>query len=571
MEAENQKVDNSNFENLVSSLSDSERKDMLTKMTVPKDEEFLDEQKKYNNENSANFNLNIKFEQESLLKKIILWLKSFFTNTSIEEVYNLDLVKHIARDLEFDCPNVLDYRKKILKSFFYEKLLELKNIQTFLKPFVELASKDEGKFLYELANIIMPDYQDYIKKECDPFQFPDEDSLSLETRTALLKKLDNYLSNIPSENKSSMYSCARFFEWLKNFVRLPIQEFISKFQDSENGKICNISELSSDFASFVKVMSFECVFNEEFFYALFYNFQNNAENFSNASSLNINDFLNKIDSQISLLQSFEQSVEIENLAKVVFQNALYVPESLGGFETWLIKFKSYWKSVFDKRWTQRNFEHKKQIILKKMRLFFSIKNFQQVPYRPWVKLQVVRNFKYDLSAGFLYYFFTSEYPKYKNLLKILTFEADFSIKENRQELTDVLSDISSLKEDLEILIKQFSDSGEYGQTLNEYANENPIKKNHLNSIDLILNESAKNFEVIESKFVKDVYTLQMIMNAGSGDIESSAYGVISNYNKIQGLSNSRFQIEYENCRDAFKYAREILSELQVLENSSSDF
>lgn len=571
MEEENQKVDNSNFENLVSSLSDSERQDMLTKMNSTKDEQFSEKEKKYNNEKSENFNLTIKFDQESLFKKIILWLKSFFTNTSLEEVYNLDLVKHIARDLEFDCPDVLDYKKKILKSFFYEKLLELKNIQNFLKPFVEVASQDEGKFLYELATIVMPDYQDYIKKECDPFQFPEEDSLSLETRTSLLKKLDSYLSNIPSENKSSMYSCARLFEWLKNFVRLPLQDFISKFQDSENGKFCNISELSGDFAIFVKVMSFECVFNEEFFYALFYNFQNNASNFSNASSLNLNDFLNKIDSQISLLQSFDQAIEIEKLAKVVFQNAFYVPESLGGFEAWLKKFKSYWKTVFDKRWAQRNFEHKKQIILKKMRLFFSVKNFQQLPFRPWVKLQVVRNFKYDLSAGFLYYFFSTEYPKHKNLLKTLTLEADFSVKENRQELTDVLSDISTLKEDTEILVKQFSDSGEYGQTFNEYASENPIKKNHLNSIDLILDEAAKNFETIESKFVKDVYTLQMIMNAGSGDIESSSYGVISNYNKIMGISNSRFQVDYENCRDAFKYAREILSELQVLENSSSDF
>lgn len=34
--------------------------------------------------------------------------------------------------------------------------------------------------------------------------------------------------------------------------------------------------------------------------------------------------------------------------------------------------------------------------------------------------------------------------------------------------------------------------------------------------------------------------------------KSSAYGVISNYTKIMGLSNSRFQVDYENCRDAFK-------------------
>lgn len=53
--------------------------------------------------------------------------------------------------------------------------------------------------------------------------------------------------------------------------------------------------------------------------------------------------------------------------------------------------------------------------------------------------------------------------------------------------------------------------------------------------------------------------------------KSSAYGVISNYTKIMGLSNSRFQVDYENCRDAFKSASEILSELQILENSADDF
>lgn len=570
MAQKNQKVDNSNFENLVSSLSDSERKDMLTKMNSAQNEQVSDEQKKYNY-NSESFNLSIKFSQESFLKRLILWIKSFFTSTSIEEVYNLDLVKNIAKELEFDCPNVLDYHKKVLKSFFYEKLQELQNFQSFLKSFVEFASNDEGKFLFELAATIMPDFQDHIKKECDPFQFPEEETLTGETRLALLKKLDTYLSNIPPENKTAMYSCARLFEWLKNFIKLPIKDFSSKFQDSEKGKICNLNQVSNDFSVFAKVMSFECVFNQEFFYALFYNFQNNAENFSNVSNLNINDFLNKIDSQISLLQSFGKSVDIKNLSKVVFQNVLYVPESLGGFESWLKKFKSYWKVVFDKRWSQRNFGYKKQLILKKMQLFFSIKKFQQLPYRPWIKLQVVRNYKYELSAGFLHYFFSTEYPKHQNLLKTLTLEANFSIKENRQELTDILNDISLLKESTENLANQFSDSGEYGQAFNEYANENPIKQNHLNSIDSILRDSAKIFESIESNFVKDVYRLQLLMNAGSGDIESSAYGVISNYNKIMGLSNSRFKVDYENCRDAFKYASEILSELQILENSADDF
>ncbi len=568
MESE-EKPDNSNFENMAQRLSEDERHLMLEKMSSGKESQAFEDEngEKLNYYGDDEISLSAYIRQDNFFRKFILWLKSLIYSKSIEEVYNQDLIKKIAREIEREVPGLINYRQKIFCNLFYEKLSETAKFQSYLKKYIDKACENEGEFFIEFGSLIMGDFQEEIKKLCDPFQFPEEQSVGTEVRASLLKKMDTHLSEISSESKSLMYSGARFFEWLKNFNKIPFSDFLKKFTDGTYGKECPFALLKDDFNFFVKIMSFDLEINEEVFYALFYNYQNSSDEKNFEESENLNSFLKNTATYSELLFSFMRSVKIEDLGKLVFENALYSAEKFGGFEAWFKKYKAYWKVLFDRRWNERNYEHKKTLVLKKIDLDFGQKKFPVFPNRPWKKLLVNIEFKYDLTAGFLYYFFKEEFPKHKKVLRILTLEANFSVKENRNEFTEHLNEISEISDDIQILAEEFSDSGEVYETFAQCMNENLLKKNHLDSINLILDETCSNIESIMEKFSKSSYSLCLLMNAFCGELESSAYGRILNFNQIRGMENAGFRSDFDKCRNAFKYASEIASELQNLENS----
>ena len=123
------------FENLVSHMTQGERAQLLSKMRpLEGDSEKSDFESKKNSELEGDgVRLDEKLRGESIIYRFILWLRSVFSSTSSEEIYNADRVMSLYRRLNHEFPGLLDFRDKLLLGVFYEKLVELKKAADFFQ------------------------------------------------------------------------------------------------------------------------------------------------------------------------------------------------------------------------------------------------------------------------------------------------------------------------------------------------------------------------------------------------------------------------------------------------------
>ncbi|MDE5776198.1 MAG: DUF5312 domain-containing protein, partial [Treponemataceae bacterium] len=134
------------FDNLVSQMTPNERAQLLSKMRpLEGDSEKNDFESKKNSElDGEGVRLEERLRGESIIYRFILWLRSVFSSTSSEEIYNTDRVMSLYRRLNHEFPGLLDFRDKLLLGVFYEKLVELKKAADFFKPYLNEINLNPG-------------------------------------------------------------------------------------------------------------------------------------------------------------------------------------------------------------------------------------------------------------------------------------------------------------------------------------------------------------------------------------------------------------------------------------------
>ncbi|MBO7639184.1 MAG: hypothetical protein J6S91_09435, partial [Treponema sp.] len=129
----------SNLDRLAQGISDSERKDLLNKVkgtSVPEAEiPGLTQKKKQDIilEEEKRQEFAFKLRREPFYRRFWIWLRSVFSEESIEEIYNESLISELAHDVERHYPDLILYRRKVLYNSFYEKLLLLAKAAEFYR------------------------------------------------------------------------------------------------------------------------------------------------------------------------------------------------------------------------------------------------------------------------------------------------------------------------------------------------------------------------------------------------------------------------------------------------------
>lgn len=166
-------MERNSFDALVSGLSETERLTMLEKMKSTGEETVP-----LSFEDGSDLEAKIPFAEqiknESIFFRFFLWLKSIFANTSMQVLYNEHKILQIAHSVEKNCPNLIDSKRNMLLSSFYDKLTELKLSADFFKPYILIAESDENSFLVFLGSLVMSEVEEQMNEEVDPYSLPME-------------------------------------------------------------------------------------------------------------------------------------------------------------------------------------------------------------------------------------------------------------------------------------------------------------------------------------------------------------------------------------------------------------
>ncbi len=565
-------MENNSFDRLVSGLSEGERKEMLEKMKASGGvNESLTYDDKFENDEQIPFSEQIK--NESIFFRIYLWIKSLISNTSIQALYNERKISLIARYIDKISPNLLDNKRAVLQSAFYEKLSELKLSADFFRPYITNMEGDENSFLVFLGSLVITDIEKQMDAEVDPYSIPLSNGARPDQRIALLRKMDEIINNIPTTDRNAMYAAVRAVEWLRQFSKLPFQRFLNLFSAVvESNYSCSFNVLENEISLFAKILCNGMIIPDEVFEALYlFSRRNTSEKTLDGIdevSDKASDFMEKAKAQIALMKMFITTVPMRSVGKVVYADSTWTPENFTGGEDWYQKYKANWKRLFDKKWQAWSHDCKKEALRIDLKNNFSLEQFPLLPERPWANLWAGLTFRYELTAGFLNWYIKEKFPEYELTLKTIMLEGDFIQKENRAEYNDSFNKLIQLSIDLRALNEGLSSGGEYGLIFNKLMNERLRSLQAYSKIETIIRSVESDVRSMLSIFGEACRILELCFSGIFLEKTDSRYDSLSNFNRIQGKDNEKFKENLLAARASIFNASAMIRNLEPIDTPS---
>jgi len=551
------------FDSLVSGISGEERKALLEKL-----------QKTANNvetqtleaplpaDEKGGMSLTVELKQESFLYRFWVWIRSLFSGMSSAETYNADKVSGIASDISRTYTGLIDYPHAYLLTPFYEKLKELKICADFFRPYIGKIEEDPGAFYVFLGVFLAQEITNQMNEEADPFIYPVTPEVTKEYRSALLRKMDEILKNIPAESKQAMYRAVCSIEWLRQFTRLPFDRFLDLFTNLlENTYVCTFDNAESVVDAFTKVLSAGKGISGEELEALY--LFSNPGNDPEA----LDTFLGKAETQLSVMHIFITTVPMRLIARVIYNDCRWAPELFGGAEDWFVKYKEQWKKVFDRRWnswTQACKKEEQRIALKNK---FGLESFPMLPYRPWSQMWGGMIFHFELTGGFLYWFFTNQYAEVLKVLKSLLLEGLFMYNENKEELSTAMNDFSRIEFELKQFTKRLAPNGETGVIFDKLASEHLRTLQGQNKIDSMILAAENEVKNFETQFCAACRTFLQILKGIFSENNDKRYGPLKNLQTARSSNGRNLYDELQSLKAKLADTLDMIGQIEVIDAS----
>lgn len=559
------------FERLVSLISEDERKALLEKMRPLEgdpDSRSL-ESVKDPAMNADEIVLEENLKQESLLYRLILWLRSILTSTAAEQLYNDDKIMALFRKLNREYPGLLDYKGALLLGIFYEKLLELKKAADFFRPYLDAIYENIGAFYVFLGSIVVPEVTQRMNEDVDPSRLPLDREVTVELRSSYLRKMDDVIKEIPPHRRSFLYQCAASVDWLYQFTRLPFERFIGAFSNGiSDSQVARFETVTGELNAFAKVLCNGKTLPAEAFESV-YLFS--AKKIVPASSEAKDDdsrakeFMDKATSFMTIIHMFINSVPLRYVNKVVYNNIQWRPDQLSGGEDWFARYKEHWKKLFDEQWASWLKEKKKAGLNKHLQESFGIDKVPLLPDRPWADIWGGVTFHFENTAGFLNWFVSKKQDEVLEPLEILLLEGQFVNKENRAEFANTLNELSQISSSVYNLSEDLAKTGQTGMIFEKLASEHLRSLAAQSKIDTIIIEKEAFVKASKNAFCNCSRSILNILNGIFAEKKDTRYDGIQNLASIQGGQNANFRASLMQSQKVFAAALDVLKELEQID------
>ena len=559
-------VKRDSFERLAAGLSESEKQDILSRMQSASQEtaplQPVDERLEDNPEP-----IEQKIKNESLLLRIYIFIKAILTNTTKEVIYNEHKLSEISRYINRNFPGFINAKNGLLLTPFYERLYELKNCADFFKPYFVSDEANEGSFYVFLSTLIMPEVNEDIRTNADPYSNPVTAIIRPDTRTTLLRKLEDIFENIPAQDKAKMYEAAKASEWFRQFIRLPFARFIMQFTSTGNEYICPFSQIENEIEKFVSVLCGTLAIPDEFLEALYLFAIRSSKLLTEDAGRDAGEFLVKAHSNLAVLQLFMTSIPIRSIGCLVHGKSQWRAQIFSGGEDWFVKYKNTWKKIFEQKWQAWESDCKREALLSTLKAAFDIDSFPKFPERPWENIWGGISFAYESTLGFLNWFMKEKFPACEFDLKALLIQGTFNKKENHAQLSDGFNAMIQISISFQELTRRLSPRGEAGSTLIRLQDEHKRTLQAQAKVDQLMTSLENDVATLIHRFGDAARSLTQVLNGIL--TKDNRFDTISNLSKLRDQKNEPFVRKVEESKNLFEHALNFVTELEILDKQKS--
>jgi hypothetical protein len=557
------------FDRLVAGISNDERVILFEKLNSTIDPESQSLQVEENSAAEQPTDIVLRLQSESVFVRIWMFIKALFTSNDIEVVYNRHVLKNNGKKIAFDNPEMYNAKYRLLLSGFYEQLKALKEVSNFFKPSIALYEDGQGPFFVFLGSLIVPELAERMEKEVSPYSLSFSREVTSETRTSLVRKMEEMLTGMPSSQRAVLYASIQSLDWLAQFVRLPFDRFLSRFTELPNGTLnCSLELIQSELAQFAKILCNGKRISTEVLEALFLfsaqKKQNEGEKID--ITLEASTYLNDAIGQIGRIKTFIKTVPLRSISMIAFDSCLWTPELPEGVEDWFLKYKAQWKKIFDQKWEDWLKDKKKEQTKERIKRLFHVAELPLVPNRPWSEVWNGILCSREYSLGFLYAFFEQLYPSYSAIMKIVLVDGEFSQRDLRVEFTDIYNEFNHLSETILSLNDKLSPKGIYGESFLRIIRESirTIQgQNKINSLMLSIESEAN---LLVSKFCDNCRSMLMLMAGFLAQSKESRYSTLSNITTLSGVKDGSLREQLNDVKIGLELAFDLIKEIETIED-----
>ncbi|MCQ2593394.1 MAG: DUF5312 domain-containing protein [Treponema sp.] len=559
----------SSFDKLVAGLSSDDRRAMLERINQ-KIENPVQLSQAGQNTQEPQLTLQKKLQQESVLYRLLLWIRSVFTKQNYQKLYCDDVLLATAKKINRNHPGLINYNINSFDYLFHERLQHLKEASDFFKPYFNFIEDNISDFHVFLSSFVAPQLSDKINEEADPFITPFDRDANNELRLSFLKKLDEILNNMQPQTRESIYLGVSAANWLRNFTMLPYLHFLSGFTNVTGDVFsCPYKAAMVDYNMLASVFDQIIPIPSEVLQAIFL--------FSQKKSLSdsvlekdvekqISEFMQKAEIHLEEIKSFIETVPIRNLGRIVNNNYDWVPDPMGGVEAWFPGFRMQWKKILDIRWAEWVKEQKKQNLGIAFKNDFGLSDFPVLEQRPWLKLWTIINFGCELSAGFLGWIATDCFDDMMALLLGVITEGIFFKSENRSEFSDALDNFNLSMTRTRNLIQKLSPEGEFGKIFQDFSTARIHTFQVQKQIDSMMKQTESEFKENLLLFCKSARAIDAVFHGIFDEEKDGIHEGLQNLNSIKGRNNRKFLDDLIDVRKKLIRAVFYLAEMETIDN-----
>ena len=565
-----QKDNKDAFDKLIAGLSADERREMLNRINAnaPQTVQFVDVD---DNIKDIPGNLKLRLNNESVIYKFLLWVRSVFSKRPSEKIYNDDLLMRIAKKVNKEHPGLVNHHAAVLDSVFYERLRTLKEAADFFKPYFSFVDAAQGEFYVFLSSFVVPELSDRINRNADPFTLPFSRNPTPDVKTELLRKLDDLLNGIEPQSRSKLYYSISALNWLKQYTRLPFIHFSSQFTNIAGANYtCPYGNAVNDYDVFGSLFAHVTPISSESLEAL-YLFSQKKDLTSNAQSKDIEravkEFMAVANSHLATIQMFITGVPVIKVGKLVNLDYDWEPGNTGGAEAWFPSFRSHWRKILEVRWNDWLRERKKNLLSASLKNDFGLTSFPTMLYAPWKKLWSDVSFAYELTGGFISWFAMEKYDEIINTMNDVMLEGIFLRSENRQEYSEGMNNFVNANKKMQELIEKLSPSGAFGLAFEEIATSKIRTLQVQNQIDSMMSSTETDVADIYKKFVQGAKQIDDVYKGFFEDIKDGVHESLQNWTSIKGHQNREWRDRLRNIFIMLKRVIFYLSELEPIDQA----
>ena len=560
------------FDKLVADLSMDDRATMLeniNKNTAPAIQ-FVENEEKLP-ENSMT--LHLRYKQESLFYRIILWFRGLIYKKDSEKIYNEDVLASLARRVNRDHPGIVNHRIQVLDSLFYEHLKALKEAADFFKPYFSFINDNPGDFYVFLSSFIAPGLQEKVNASADPFTLGFETDPTNDVKNRLLRALDEILNNMGGSDKANLYAAVSSVNWLRQFSKLPFMHFASQFTNiAGNAFTCPYNNAQPDYDIFSAVFTNIYTVQNEVLESM-YLFSQRKEITKNAQEKDIEraikEFLVQANHHLASIQMFISSVPIYKVGKIINGNYDWTPGNISGAEAWFPAFRAQWRKIIEIRWNDWLRERKKSTLSESLKNDFKLDEFPVMKYRPWTGLWMRVPFSCELTGGFLSWFADEVYDDIITPLNEVMMEGVFARNENRIEYSEGLNLFVQANCQMKELLLKLSPTGEYGQLFEDFASNKVRTLQVQNQIDYMMDTTESEIKDVLGKFCKGARMMDKTFSGLYGTGGEVTHDVLTNFNNIKGHQNRVWREKLAEISQLIKQSLFYIIELEPIDAATS--